>query len=659
MSSQSSRQPGDWRRRRRPSRPTQDDSQVPDSAASEQPDAAASRTLFSFLEPALDLISAYGAPMVLAGIVALVAGIALVAFVPSMALYGFINIGIGVFLIGLVALISLSSVVAAFFSRTGRYGVNSTVMLLAFTGIIVVVSIISFENSKRIDMTATNQFRLAQRTQDSLKQLEDEIQVTAFFKDSPRDFNALVQKVRVEQALREFKAARSSKFFYQFKDPDLEPDLIRRFVGETFVPFENQTIVLEDLNSGRTHIIEPAAWSDNRLEQQLATGLMVVAGQERRTIYFLSGHGERGIDSNADDGYAGVKEGLRGDNYDGRTLRWDEDETDVSVPDGICEPGVVPCLPEAAMVVIARPTAEIPDRHSLALDLYLRGLKVDPKDPSQLIPRREGGRLIFLAEPDTPQSQRQFLASWGIVIVEGYIRDEDRSPEGQPRTLQVRLADLRNAPQEYVDRLVQDTKSPDPVRAQRAQDDLETLRALEGITSPKGHLLPDTYMPGAAALAPLDDGQRLLMPLASTSRQSYLINDIERTDPIKDKGDESDPVGPFFPVFYLQSSGPLGQNTLNPQTPDNQRSTILVFGDSDFISNGSLASPRGSGVDFFLNSANYLLGDFTLLSIRPKAFNYREFNLDSNEYDFVRFSTWLFLPGILALMAGLVWWVRR
>jgi len=658
MSSQSSGQPSDWRRRSTAAT-GQDDSQGQADPASEQADAAASRTLFSFLEPVLDLVAAYGAPMVLAGIVALVAGIALVAFVPSMALYGFINIGIGVFLIGLIALISLSSVVAAFFSRTGRYGVNSTVMLLAFTGIIVVISIISFENSKRIDMTATNHFSLAQRTQDSLKQLENEVQVTAFFKDNPRDFNALVQKVRVEQALREFKAARSSKFFYQFKDPDLEPDLIRRFVGETFVPFENQTIVLEDLNSGRTHIIVPAAWSNNRLEQQLATGLMVIAGQERRTIYFLSGHGERGIDSNANDGYAGVKEGLQGDNYDVRTLRWDEDDTDVSVPDGVCESEVIPCLPEAAMLVIARPTAEFPDRHSLALDLYLRGLKVDPDDPSQLIPRREGGRLIFLAEPDTPQSYKQFLARWGIVIVDGYIRDEERSPEGQPRTLQVRLADLRNAPQEYVDRLVQDTQSQDPVRAQRARDDLETLRALEGITSPKGRLLPDTYMPGAAALAPLDDGQRLVMPLASTSRQSYLINDIERTEPIKDKGDESDPVGPFFPVIYMQSSGPLGQNTLNPQTPDNQRSTILVFGDSDFISNGSLASPRGSGVDFFLNSANYLLGDFTLLSIRPKAFNYREFNLDSNEYDFVRFSTWLFLPGILALMAGLVWWVRR
>ena len=39
----------------------------------------------------------------------------------------------------------------------------------------------------------------------------------------------------------------------------------------------------------------------------------------------------------------------------------------------------------------------------------------------------------------------------------------------------------------------------------------------------------------------------------------------------------------------------------------------------------------------FLNSTNYLLGDYSLVSIRPKALPWREFNLDRNEYDFVRF----------------------
>ena len=187
----------------------------------------------------------------------------------------------------------------------------------------------------------------------------------------------------------------------------------------------------------------------------------------------------------------------------------------------------------------------------------------------------------------------------------------------------------------------------------------ELLKALVAITSPKGQILDDTYMPGAAALATIEDGNRLPVPLALSSSESYLIEDIDRTEPITDQGEESDAIGPFSPAIYLEAFGPLGQNDPTQQPTVNQLSTLMVFGDSDFVSNGSLANPRGSGVDFFLNSVNHLLGDFTLVSIRPKAVNFREFHLDRNEYKFVRFSTWLFLPGLLALMAGLVWWLRR
>ena len=83
----------------------------------------------------------------------------------------------------------------------------------------------------------------------------------------------------------------------------------------------------------------------------------------------------------------------------------------------------------------------------------------------------------------------------------------------------------------------------------------------------------------------------------------------------------------------------------------------VAFGDSDFLANSGY--DRGGGADLFLNSANFLVGDYSLVSIRPKAASFEEFNLDKNEFNFVRYSSWLFLPGIMALMAGFVWWVRR
>ena len=651
-----SSQPADWRRQ--PSRNRAGSgSQGPreraqveglQRAAEPETEDLLSRTLFSFIEPSLDSIASFGAPIVLAGILALVAGISLLAFVPSMRLYGYIDISIGVFLIGLVALISLSSVIAAFFSRTGKYGLNSTIMLAAFTGIIVVVSLISFENNHRVDLTATNQFSLAQRTRDVLNNLEDPVRITAFFKQDQGDnLEALVRRITVEETFRDFKSARPSKFFYEFKDPDLEPDVVRNFFGEIPTVFISETIVVEGFASGLTRTIEPSNRTNSRLEQELVTGIMVVGGQQQKTVYFLAGHGERNVAISTSEGYTRVREWLEAENYEVRTLRWLSDADEVWVPDGHCPGDQEQCLPEAALVVIARPTSELPDSHALALDLYLRGLREDPTpDPEDetgsLISRREGSRLIFLAEPDTPESFRRFLARWGVLVTEGYLRDEQRSPQGQPRTLKLQFLNLLDLPPQVVNQV------PPPV-----------LKALLDITAPKGKALGDTFMPGAAAIGTVEDGARLPIRLALTSPQTYLINDIERTDPIKDAGEDSDPVGPFSPVAYVQAVGPVGQAPLTQRPGVSEISSMIVFGDSDFISNGSLENPRGSGVDLFLNSTNYLLGDYSLVSIRPKALTFREFYLNRNQRKFVEWSSWFMLPGLLALTAGLVWWVRR
>ena len=142
MSEQPTDAGGDWRRRgrrNRASRPEEVEARDLEGVEDGEPEEEElrSRTLFSFLEPSLNTIGSFGAPLVIAAIVAIAAGLVLVAFVSSMRLYGYISLGFGVALLVLVGLISLSSVVAAFISRTGRYGVNSLIMLAAFLGIVI------------------------------------------------------------------------------------------------------------------------------------------------------------------------------------------------------------------------------------------------------------------------------------------------------------------------------------------------------------------------------------------------------------------------------------------------------------------------------------------------------------------------------------------
>ena len=270
------------------------------------------------------------------------------------------------------------------------------------------------------------------------------------------------------------------------------------------------------------------------------------------------------------------------------------------------------CLPEAALVVLARPSGELPQAHAEALNLYLRGMMKDPDDPESLLPRRESGRMIFLAEPDTKDSFRTFLSQWGVIVDSRQVRDLDRSVPGDPFTLRVSSFNTTDDP-----------------------DDPTSTK----IVRPSGQLLDTVFMPGATALAlPVNDPS-ISVPLARTSSNSFLIDDADRTEPITGAGDQSDVQGSFYPAVLIRTID------------------LVVFGDSDFVANAYYG--RGSGADLFLNSANYLMGDFSLVSIREKGFAFREFNLDRNERKFVKWSSWVMLPGLLGLMAGLVWWLRR
>ncbi|MEE8465643.1 MAG: Gldg family protein [Dehalococcoidia bacterium] len=629
---QETQRPRDWRRRRRSERT------IPEAPAGQSDgsqaataDEALSQPLISVFEPAMDWISSYGAPLVLAGIIGLVSGIVVVAFVSSMRLYGLIDIIIGAVLLGLVGAVFFSNVLAAFVSRTGRYGLNTLILVGAFTGIIVVANVVSFENSSRMDVTATNQFSLATRTKEVLSNLTEDVRATAFYKredgidlsDAAQQRNA--RRNKVVNTLEEFDS-RSSKFSYRVIDPDLEPEIVSKYFGARPTGFVTETVVVEGMDSGRFDVLQPTDANYTKLEQDLVTSTLVATGSGKKQIYFLSGHGERNIDGTATNGYAAVRSGLEGDNYQVETLLWQSSEIDLDVP------------ADAALVVIAGPTSSLPEAHGEALDRYLEGVilaknapeeLLDPEavpepDPLAEVARREHGRMIFLAEPDSPVSFRSFFADWGVLISPGYIRDVGSSVPGLPQTLSLRSFNPE-APLE--------------------------------ITLPKGERLQDVFMPGAAAIVLIQDDLRFAMPLAATTENSYLITDPDRTEPITGGGPGSDQPGPFVPAALVRSAGQVGSQPLSAEPEPSEISDLIVFGDSDFLSNSSYN--QGGGADLFLNSANFLVGDFSLVGIREKIFSFREFNLDANEYDFVRFSSWLFLPGLMGLMAALVWWVRR
>lgn len=270
--------------------------------------------------------------------------------------------------------------------RQARYGSNALIMLLAFFGILLVLNILVFQNpGKPIDFTEDKQNSLSKETTDTLKALPISIQATAFYTaNSPSD-TAL-------KLLENYKNHSNGKFTYTLIDPDQNP-LAAQQVGIT----GDAKIYLQ---MGDRHEIVTLA-----SEQEITSALIRLLNPGERTIYFLTGHGERDIQNAADNSYTSVKSALVAKNYTVESLNLIVAN---NIPDN------------ASVIVIAGPVQPIsPSEMSLLQDYVTNG-----------------GSLVVMEEPapltqtgSSPDPLQDYLASnWGITLDNDLIIDPNINP---------------------------------------------------------------------------------------------------------------------------------------------------------------------------------------------------------------------------------------
>ena len=608
-------------------------SQEPQGPGMPPEEGRLSGTLASGLQGLASALGGLSTTFTLVGTASLVLGVVLLIFLPELRLFSYIILGIGGISLLLATAISFRTVSRAITGRRGRYSTNTTIMVVAFLGLAVVVNYLAFEASARMDVTATKQFSLAPRTVELLKNLKEPVEARVFFGTAPNlEQQAILESVRglVDDLVHEF-GVRSGKFSSEFIDPDLDP-LTAREYGVIQYP----TIVFEGVESKRRHQVFPSQF----LEQDFVTALLIVTGQEQKQVYFLSGHGEKNIqdvESNTE-GLGFAIDGIKSENYavseinlslgEGKeTLERDRcelDEQETAQQEGSEKE---PCEEKVNMLVVAGATKDLLEGEVEILEEYLKN----------------GGNMLFLLEPGTPVGWREFLARWGIVVGDGHIVDQQRSL-GDNNEITVLGND------QYFNTL------PEPF----------SFLGIRQLTS----RLEATYYPGVTALEPAegvaffppkteeeDDQEQEKTPtifgtaLGMTSGESWLIEDLTRSEPR-----DGDRKGFFFPAVAVKAIAPLGEE-LPSSLADVRTASFIVFGDSDFATNRYFYSSSNS--DFFLNSVNWLVGDIALANIRPKPIASRELVLTRNQFDFMRYSSWFLLPVLMALMGGFVWWRRR
>lgn len=548
--------------------------------------------------------------LALAGIGALIVGGLVWVFLIDIRTAANVLLIAGAVLLLIDIAVSWRTVARALFGRRGRYGFNTTMALIAFIALAVLVNWLLFwlagrpdpQGWLRVDTTATKQFILADQGLKTLEQLEDPVKVTAFFTLNSAD-EANAWRV-TEDLLSEFRR-RSTRvsFEYELIDPELRPNVATE-LGATQFP----ALAVENLTTRRTEVLvggDPRIGPNVFSEQQIITGLLVVNQIEQKTVAFVSGHSERDITSlqNTREGFGLAASALSRENYQVINITLQELGSVIQAGD----PTLLP-----AVLVFAGPTDEL-----LGIDLQALGAY------AQL-----GGDILFMLEPDqVPESFGAFLAQYGIAIGSGQVVDTASFVAPNPSFLQMKATNGQLPDHEIT-------------------TNFDVL-----------------YMPGTAFIAPAiqpgeipvtDDGRPyvFLEILALTTLNSWAETDPEVIQFVP----EEDVPGPLSVALAIEAVSDLNTPPFR-QDGEYLETNMVVIGDTDFASNQYIANAKNG--DLLVNSVNWLAEDYELISVRPKLRSFRELVLTSRERDLVRWTGWLLMPSLIGAAGVYAWWRRR
>jgi ABC-type uncharacterized transport system involved in gliding motility auxiliary subunit len=334
------------------------------------------------------------------GLLALFIGLIFYGFLPETQNTAITTIVIGTLFILIGILISYKEIVGFIIQKKGRYSINSSIMVIAFILIGVLIYVLAARNSVRLDTTATRQYSLASQTTEILANLANPVSATAFFVST--DTTSASYRISTENLLNEFKhrSNEKAKFSYKYIDPDMQPTLAKK-LGVTEYP----SIVFQGKNTEGTDLTYTLT-APLFEERDISTAIVIASGIQQKKIYIVTGHGERDttiFDTEDRLGFGLAREGMRNDNYAVQTLSIAQYEI---IPD------------DAAALVIPGPTIDLTEIESDLIHQYLKS----------------GGRLLLSIDPGTPNSFKELINKWGITIIDGTIIDLGSSLAKQPKT---------------------------------------------------------------------------------------------------------------------------------------------------------------------------------------------------------------------------------
>ncbi|MFH1139917.1 MAG: Gldg family protein [Pseudomonadota bacterium] len=421
-------------------------------------------------------------------------------------------------------------------SRSARYGAGSLLASALALGVLVFLALLTVKHSTRLDLTENQTHSLAPQTLKVLAALKTEVKAVGYFQlETPQDGQA--------RDLLQRYAHASDKFKFEMVDPDRNPARAKA-AGVT----RYETVVVE--SSGGSEQLQFLS------EDRLTNAVLRVTRSTKKTIYFLTGHGEKDLVGIEKDGFSDAKTSLANQNYEVKHLLLMNAK---KVPD------------DAAVVVLAGPQKDLFDVELESLGEFLRA----------------GGKVLFLIDPQTEPGLAAWLKKYNVQLGDDIIVDKMSRLFGG----------------DYLMPLVSSYTQHPLTRNFSAASFFPLARSVS-VTEEK--------QAGVAVVPLAETGEEAW-------GETDLNTLAEGTARFLENEDRKGPVA-LAVVGTVDLPGTEDEAKKTPTPDDlgkrDKKGKFIVFGDSDFASNAYF-NQSGNG-DLFLASVGWLAEEEDLVAVRAK-----------------------------------------
>ena len=498
------------------------------------------------------------------------------------------------------------------------HGGNTLAFVAIILGILVLINFLSTRRFVRTDLTEDKRYTISKATKEVLGTLDDIVTITVYFSTSPAEVAQVGRNVR--DILDEYKAF-SQNLQIDFVNPANFDDAQKQELRFKGIPEVQINVTKKDKAeianvymgisigySGKEETL-PIVQSTANLEYELTSTILKVTTKEAKTVGFLTGHGE--FDINAQN-YQQFRQ-LLDINGQGQY-----NVTSVSLQGGKAVDETV------ATLVVAGAQQPLTEREKYELDQFIM----------------RGGRAVFLIDPiqiqpgtmqATPLSTglNDLLDHYGVKLGNNLLID--RRFHANAQFQQGRMTIFQSYPY-----FVQ-------IRKPNFSAENAVTSQLEVLT-----------LPWTSSLEPIAKEGITATTLAKTSEFGQTLQgyyNLMPNFPIPDAETQAYPVAVAlegqFKSFYADKEVPpvpsdnatgAEDDEMAVSTQDTEaRTTITESAQTQIVVVGTaqfLTQMRRDGVDFFLNTVDWLtLGD-ALIGIRSQTITNRPLQIKTSSGEF-------------------------